>query len=188
MSDISAAFSVSLQRDCSCSLSVRRRIFSCTDTADSRTVVFLAELHYSSLAGVDIPSLLNSWISSGPTITVSSIQLQVDTTCPVVIDSLQPQSCSVAPNVTVIAVAVGVTVLAVVIITVAMTILLAFCRKQSSYMTWYVPMPHLHYTKYFIQFMHASFAGLQLMLCNIGVQCDDVYAQCCMCSLLALQV
>ena len=80
--------------------------------------MFLAELQYSAPAEVDVPSLLTSWVSSGPVITVNSIQLQVDTTSPVVIDSMQAQSYSEA---TVIATAVGVSVLIVVIIITAVT-------------------------------------------------------------------
>ena len=94
LSDISTAVSVPLQRDCSCSLSVQRRTFSCLGTADSQTVVFLAELSYTALPAVDVSSLLTSWVASTPPITVASTQLQVDTTCPVVIDSLEPQGCA----------------------------------------------------------------------------------------------
>ena len=136
---ISAAVSVRLQTDCICSVAVRNPVFSCANTADSKTVVFLAELQYSAQAEVDVPSLFTSWVSSGPVITVNSIQLQVDTTCPVVIDSLRAQSCSVAPPTDVIAAAVCVSILVVVIITaVIVTALVVFCRKRSRYMTWYV--------------------------------------------------
>ena len=107
------------------------------------TVVFLAELHYTSPAGVDVPSVLASWVSSGPAIAVNSIQLQVDTTCPVVIASLQPQSCSVAPSTDVTATAVGVSIaIAAVIITVAIVIVIAllvvFRKRLLRHMTWYV--------------------------------------------------
>ena len=43
-----------------------------------------------------MPSLLTSWVTSNPHIIVASTQLQVDPTCPVVINSLQPKSCLVA--------------------------------------------------------------------------------------------
>ena len=114
------------------------------------TVVFLAELHYTSPAGVDVPSLLTSWVSSGPAITVNSIQLQVDTTCPAVTASLQPQSCSVTPSTDVTATAVGASIaIAVVIITVAAVIitvaivivialLVVFRKRLLRHMTWYV--------------------------------------------------
>ena len=133
---ISAAVSVRLQTDCSCSVAVRNPVFSCANTADSKTVVFLAELQYSAPAEVDVPSLLTSWVSSGPVITVNSIQLQVNTTSPVVIDSMQAQSYSEA---TVIAAAVGVSVLIVVIITTVVIVtactLVVLCWKRSRYMT-----------------------------------------------------
>ena len=65
-------------------------------TTESQSVVFIAELSYTALPGVDMPSLLTSWVTSNPHIIVASTQLQVDPTCPVVIDSLQPKSCLVA--------------------------------------------------------------------------------------------
>ena len=95
LSDISATLSVSLQQDCSCSLSVQQSLFSCLGTEDSQTVVFLARLSYTAPPGVDLPSLLTTWVGSTPPITVASTQLQVDTTCPVVIDSLEPDGCNV---------------------------------------------------------------------------------------------
>ena len=95
LSEISAALSAHLQQQCSCSLSVQQSLFSCLGTTDSQTVVFLADLSYTALTGVDIPSL-TSWVISIPHIAVASTQLQMDTLCPVVImiDSLQPESCT----------------------------------------------------------------------------------------------
>ena len=154
LSEISAAFSVALQQQCSCSLSVQQSLFSCLGTTDSQTVVFLAELSYTALPRVDMPSLLASWVASTPHIAVASTQLQVDTTCPVVVDSLQPESCPVAStapptslptDVTVIAVAVCVSVLVVATVIVAIVIaVIVCCRKQSKYR--YVVMPHRHST------------------------------------------
>ena len=95
LSDVSAALSVPLQQDCGCSLSVQQNFFSCLGTTDSQTVVFLAELSYS-FGAVDMPSLLTSWVTSTPYVIVDSTQLQVDPTCPVVIDSLEPERCPVA--------------------------------------------------------------------------------------------
>ena len=161
LSDIWAALSDSIRQDCSCSLSVQRSLFSCLGTEDSETVVYIAELSYTVIPGVvDVPSLLTSWVDSGPTIIVNSIQLQVDTTCPVVIDSLKPESCIVAPptpstpptdtptdppaNVTVIAVVTCV-ILLLVVVTIVAAIVVAvavFRRKQSKYK--YVPTPHHH--------------------------------------------
>ena len=155
--DISKALSAALEQDCSCSLSVQRHEFSCQNTANSQTVVFLANLSYNILPGVDVPSLLTSWVASDPAITVNFIQLQVNTTCPVVITSLKSESCSVyvAPptdpptdsDVTVIAAATGVIVfLVVVTIVVAIVIAVAVvCKKQSKYR--YVPIP-LHHSVY----------------------------------------
>ena len=66
--DVSAALSTPLQRDCSCSLSVQQSLFSCLGTADSQTVVVLAELSYTALPGMDLSSLLASWVASTPCI------------------------------------------------------------------------------------------------------------------------
>ena len=44
-------------------------------------------------------SLLTSWVTSTLHIIVASTQLQVDPTCPVVIDSLEPERCPVASTV-----------------------------------------------------------------------------------------
>ena len=141
LSDISAALYVSLQQDCSCSLSVQQSLFSCLGTEDSQTVVFLARLSYAALPGVDLPSLLTAWVGSTPPITVASTQLQVDTTCPVVIDSLEPKSCIITappPDVSVIAAASGSSVavlLVVLIIAVTMVIVgsVYFKRSRSRY-------------------------------------------------------
>ena len=154
LSDISAALSVSLQQDCSCSLAVQQSLFSCLGTEDSQTVVFLARLSYTALPGVDLPSLLTTWVGSTPPITVASTQLQVDNTCPMVIDSLEPDGCNVNPptdpptnsstdplnnsasDAIVIAVAVGVVVLLLMIVILAIAIATAVmvcCRKCSKY-------------------------------------------------------
>ena len=157
--DVSAALSVALQQQCNSSLSVQQSFFSYFGTTDSQTVVFLAKLSYTALPGEDMPSLLISWVTSIPYITVVSTPIQVDTTCPVVIDSLEPESClsaSVAPptdpsanpstdpptdpptdpskEVTVIVAAIVVVLLVVTTATVAIVIAVAvFCRKQSKY-------------------------------------------------------
>ena len=139
LTEISAAFSVPLQRLCNCSLSVQRHFFSCLGTTDSQTVVFLAEFSHTALPGVDMPALLASWVTSTPHIIVASAQLQVDTTCPVVIGSLKPESCTVASpaaadlpnNVTVAAVAACVIVLLVVIIVVMVIAVVVCCKRQS---------------------------------------------------------
>ena len=139
LSDISAALSVPLQQQCGCSLSVQKSHFSCFGSTDSQMVVFLAELSYTALPGVDMPSLLTSWVTSTPHIIVASTQMQVDPTCPVVIASLKPESCpisSIAParDDTVVVVAVVLTVLFVVV-TLVVAIVIAvtlFCRKHST--------------------------------------------------------
>ena len=145
LSEISSALSVPLQQRCSCSLSVQRHFFSCLGNTDSQAVVFLAKLSYNASTGVNMPSLLTSWVTSTPHIIVASTQLQVDTTCPIVIDSLKPKSCSVTAttgpptNFTVVAVAVCVSVLAAVTIAVAIVIsVVVFCKKQSKHR--YVPI------------------------------------------------
>ena len=139
LSDISTAVSVPLQRDCSCSLSIQRHIFSCLGTADTQTVVFLAVLSYTALPAVDLSSLLASWVASTPPITVASTQLQVDTTCPVVIDSLQPQACSVAtpagpPSDLTLTIALacagGIVLVSMVITIVAIVVALLVYRKR----------------------------------------------------------
>ena len=153
LSNISAALSVPLQQQCSCSLSVQQSYFSCANNTDSQTVVFLAQLSYTALPGVDMPSLLTSWVNSTPYITVASTQLQVDTTCPVVINSLEPESCpvtSVAPptespteTVTVIVTIFGIVILIVVTAIVAIVIaVVVCCRKQSK--NRYVQIQHKH--------------------------------------------
>ena len=100
LSDVSAALTISLEQNCSCSLTVQRHFFSCLGAQDSQMAVFLAELSYTALPGVDLPSLLTAWVASTPPITVASTQLQVDTTCPVVIDSLEPDGCAPSPSTT----------------------------------------------------------------------------------------
>ena len=100
LSDVSAALTISLEQNCSCSLTVQRHFFSCLGAQDSQIAVFLAELSYTALPGVDLPSLLTAWVASTPPITVASTQLQVDTTCPVVIDSLEPDGCAPSPSTT----------------------------------------------------------------------------------------
>ena len=129
---------------------MQQSLFSCLGTEDPETVVYIAELSYTVIPGVvDVPSLLTSWVDSGPAITVNFIQLQVDTTCPVVIDSLKPESCTDTPSdpptdVTVIAVVTCV-ILLLVVVTIVAAIVVAvavFRRKQSKYK--YVPTPHHH--------------------------------------------
>ena len=170
LSDISVALSVALQQQCGCSLFVQQSLFSCFGTTDSQTVVFLAELFYTALPGVDMPSLLTSWVTSTPYLAVASTQLQVDTTCPVVIDSLQPEQCSaasVAPStvppadpssnpatdsptdttVIVIVVAVAAVVLLVMVAAIVAIVIavIIFCSKQSKYSPRYVPVLYQHF-------------------------------------------
>ena len=144
LSDISATLSVPLQQQCGCSLSVQQSHFSCANTTYLQTVVFLAQLSYTALPGVDMPSLLTSWVTSTPHITVASTQLQVDPTCPVVINSLEPESCpvtSVAPptespteTVTVIVTVCGIVILLVVTSIVVIVIaVVVCCRKRSKH-------------------------------------------------------
>ena len=146
LNEISAAISVHLQLLCNCSLSVQRHFFSCLGTTDSQTVVFLAELSYTALPGVDIPSLLTSWVASTPHIIVASEQLQMDATCLVVIDSLEPESCTVAPptdlqptSIIVAAVAACATVFLVLAIIVVLVISVVVCYKRRSKYR-YVPL------------------------------------------------
>ena len=144
LSELSAALSVPLQQNCTCPLSIQQRFFSCLGTADSQTVVFLAQITYADLpGGMDVPSLITSWVASSSAILVSSIQLQVDTSCPVVIDSLSSKRCTDPPtnppanpptDFTVITIAVCIAVLLVVIIIVAAVVtVVVLCRKQSKY-------------------------------------------------------
>ena len=132
-------------------------------------MVFLAELSYAALPRVNMPSFLTSWVTSTPYITVASTQLQMDTTCPVVIDSLQPEPCSavsVAPStvpadptsnpttdsstdatVIVVVVAVAVVVLLVMVTAIVAIVIavIVFCSKQSKYSPRYVPVPQQHF-------------------------------------------
>ena len=89
---------------------------------------------------MDMSSLLSSWVASTPHMVVASTQLQVDATCPVVIDSLEPESCTVAPPTdlpTIIIVApvtAGVIVLLVTItIIVIVIVVVACCKRKSQY-------------------------------------------------------
>ncbi len=137
LSEISAALSVPVQLLCNCSLSVDRRLFSCPSTTGSQTVVFLAELSYIAHPSVDMPSLLTSWLNSTPHIIVASAQLQVDSTCPVVIDSMEPESCAVAqptdlPTGIIATVVACATALLVVAISVAIVIAVVVCCKKQS--------------------------------------------------------
>ena len=72
LSDISSALSTLLQQQCSFSLSVQQSLFSCLGTTDSQTVVFLAQLSYTALPGVDMPSLLTSWVASSPYVATAA--------------------------------------------------------------------------------------------------------------------
>ena len=158
LSDIWTVLFESIKEDCSCSFTLQQHFFSCLGTENSESVVYIAELSYTVIPGVvDVPSLLTSWVDSGPAIIVNSIQLQVDTTCPVVIDSLNPESCIVAPptpptdtptdpptDITAIAVVTCV-ILLLVVVTIVAAIVVAmavFRRKQSKYK--YVSTPHHH--------------------------------------------
>ena len=158
LSDIWTALSNHIRQDCSCSFILQQHFFSCLGTEKAETVVYIAELSYTIIRGVvNVPSLLTSWVDSGPTITVNFIQLQVDTTCPVVIDSLKSESCIVVSptpptdmptdlptDVTVIAVVTCVILLLVVVTIVAVIVVAVavFRRKQSKYK--YVSTPHHH--------------------------------------------
>ena len=187
LSDISTALSVPLQRDCSCSFAVQRRTFSCLGTEDSQTVVFLAELLYVVLpGGMDVPSLITSWVKNTRSIRVSSIQLQVDSRCPVVIDSLYTESCTIAPpaalptDVTVITVSIVVVGIVILIITVAIvTAVAVYCKRQSNYR-----YGHTHHHPVHVQ----SVVLLKYSSCNA---CDLVYTvvvySSVLCSLLAVQ-
>ena len=159
--DIWTALSDPIKEDCSCSFTLQQHFFSCLGTEDSEAVVYIAVLNYTILPGVvDVPSLLTSWVDSGPAIVVNSIQLQVDTTCPVAISSLKPERCSIASpdpptdpptgpptetptdsptDVTLTAVVVCVILLLVVVAIVAAIVIavVVFRRKQSKYR--YVP-------------------------------------------------
>ena len=124
---------------------MQQSLFRCLGTEDSETVVYIAELSYTVIPGVvDVPSLLTSWVDSGPTIMVNFIQLQVDTTCPRVIDSLEPQNCSTTlaippTNVTVIAVVTCV-ILLLVVVTIVAAIVVAVAVFRRKYK--YVSTPH----------------------------------------------
>ena len=139
LSDISAALAIPLERNCSCSLTVQRHFFSCLGAQDSQTAVYLAEVSYTALPGVDLTSLLTTWVGSTPPITVASTQLQVDTTCPVVIDSLEPDNC--APRMSTPSVSADTTVYLILCVLIALfvvsisthsltlVLLLVICRR-----------------------------------------------------------
>ena len=179
---------------------MQQNLFSCLGTKDSETVVYIAELSYTVIPGVvDVPSLLTSWVDSGPTITVNFIQLQVDTTCPVVIDSLEPQSCSTTPatsptEVTVIAVVTCV-ILLLVVVTIVAAIVVAvavFRRKQSKYK--YVSAPHHHSIHTTVRcwinivlFYIVYRCTVKFILCMYCTWCTVVVHSSVLCSPLAVQ-
>ena len=146
-------------------------------------MVFLAELSYDVLpGGMDVPSLITSWVKNTRSITVSSIQLQVDSTCPVVIDSFNSESCTVAQptDVTVITVSIVVVGIVILIITVAIvTAVVVYCKRQSRYR-----FDHTHHYPVHAQ----SVVLLKYSSCNV---CDLVYTvvvySSVLCSLLAVQ-
>ena len=73
---------------------MQKGFFSCLGTENSQTAVFLAELSYIALPGaVNVSNLLASWVASTPPLRVASIQLQVDTACPVQANATDDQSC-----------------------------------------------------------------------------------------------
>ena len=192
LSDIWTALSNRIKQDCSCSFTLQQHFFSCLGTEDSETVVYIAELSYTVIPRVvDVPSLLTSWVDSGPAIIVNSIQLQVDTTCPVVIDSLNPEGCFVLPpapptdtptdsptDVTVIAVVTCVILLLVVVIIVAAIVVAVavFRRKQSKYK--YVPTPHHHSIHTTVS---CRFSVVYCTWCNVVVRIllSAVFISCC---------
>ena len=121
-----------------------------------------------------MPSLLTSSVTATPYVIVDSTQLQVDPTCPVLIDSLQPESCPVASvlpptdqstlpsadpssnpatdsptdaTVIVIVVAVAAVVLLVMVAAIVAIVIavIIFCSKQSKYSPRYVPVLLQHF-------------------------------------------
>ena len=193
LSEISASLSVPLQQNCICPLSIEQRFFSCLGTADSQTVVFLAQLSYAELpGGVDIPSLITSWVASSHAILVNSIQLQVDTSCPVVIDSLSSKSCTdpatnpatnPPTDFTVITIAVCIAVLLVVIVlVVAVVAVVVLHRKWSKYR--YAPLLHYHLHAYlhYCQFRITSHVVHE---CDVFLQRDKMVSVSC--SMLSVQ-
>ena len=194
LSEISASLSVLLQQNCVCPLSIEQRFFSCLGTSDSQTVVFLAQLSYVELpGGMNIPSLITSWVTSSRAILVNSIQLQVDTNCPVVIDSLNSKSCtdpSIDPptnpptnpptDFTVITIAVCVAILLVVIVLVAAVVAVVVLRRKWSK---YRYAPHIHYS------LHAYLHDRQFWItahviheCNVFLhpvmKCSQYFVPC----------
>ena len=187
LSEVSAALSVPLQQQCSCSLSVQQSLFSCLGTTDSQVVVFLAQLSYTALPGVDMPSLVTSWVSATPRIAVASTQLQVDSTCPVVIDFLQHESCTaatIAPpteppsDVTVVVVAVCVCATLVVVTVIIVIAVTVFCRKQSKYRC--VLMLFLYIYIYMTSCEQLAYSfGSWYMCCYIYIYILVVFIACC---------
>ena len=87
---------------CSCGFSatnITESVFSCRSSKTQ--VVFKARLNYTSPAGSytaeDLVMLFSSWVSRGPSLTVTGTVLSVDPTCPVELGSLTDEDC-LRPN------------------------------------------------------------------------------------------
>ena len=74
-------------------------MFSCRSSETQ--VVFKARFSYTSPVGTysadDLVLLFSSWVSSGPSLTVTGTVLSVDPACPVELESLTDEDCT-RPN------------------------------------------------------------------------------------------
>ncbi len=126
---------------CSCGFSatnITESVFSCRSSQTQ--VVFKASLSYTSQAGTytaeDLVTLFSSWVSSGPSLTVTGTVLSVDPTCPVDLESLTDEDClrpnppmsSDTLNITTIWAGALGGILGIAIVTVIVTIVLVSVR------------------------------------------------------------
>ena len=89
----------SIEADCSCSLpqaTIRNYEFSCRSIEN--TVVFRAELiyntpHQDGFGAEDLVAFVSAWAQSGTSIVVDSMRLDVDSTCPTQLESLEAGDC-----------------------------------------------------------------------------------------------
>ena len=112
--------------------------FSCLGTDSDQTVVYRAQIVYQYIR--DSPtnplSLLQSWVSSGPLLTVLQQQLRVNSTCQVErsLDTV-PQCTpdppiSPPPTTTIVATACVLFVLLVLIVTIVIVLILCIRRRK----------------------------------------------------------
>ena len=98
-SDINANIVSVITDRCSCdftSKNIVESLFSCRSSETK--VVYKASIQFNTsqpghLSADKLTSLVSSWVSDGPSLTVNGILLNVDPTCPVELESLTSDDC-----------------------------------------------------------------------------------------------